>query len=174
MKNYLVFVMLFFLFFSGSNKDLRSGYKPIYASESEVQEVKYQSPQEMITQGKIYVKDSYIFIGDVGLGVHIIDNSDPLNPQKLGFLKIYGNHDIAIKGNSLYADNYEDLITIDISNVEAPVVSSRIEGVYEASRVNYPPNMPYGTYFECVDHSKGYVVAWEKVESAELNCFTTN
>lgn len=150
------------------------GYQPIYATEAEAKSVEYLQPQELKNQGKIYVKDDYIYIGDIDLGVHIIDNSDPSNPVKIGFLRIYGNKDIAIKGHSLYADNFEDLITIDISDLSNPVITHREKDVYEFEGVFYPPNVPSGTYFECVDESKGYVIGWREIESESFNCFTTD
>lgn len=162
------------MFFSGSNKTARMGYQPIYASEDEAKQVTYMEPQDMKNQGKIYVKGDYIYIGDIGLGVHVIDNTNPENPQKIGFLRIYGNRDIAIKGYFLYADNFEDLITIDISNLNNPDISKRIEDVYEYEGVYYPPNVPAGTYFECVDESEGYVIGWREIESDSFNCFTTD
>lgn len=174
MKKSLLYFMLFLLFFSGSNKTSIMGYQPIYASKSEAKQVTYMAPQEIKNQGKIYVKDDYIYIGDIDLGVHIIDNSDPENPQKVGFLRIYGSRDIAIKGHSLYADNFEDLITVDISDISNPVITKRIKNVYEYKGLNYPPNVPVGTYFECVDESKGYVIGWEEIESDSFRCFTTD
>lgn len=173
MKNSILFLLLFLLFFSGSNKQLVMGYRPVYVSEDVAKTISYESPRELKNQGKIYVKDNYIFIGDIGLGVHVIDNSNPEAPQKMGFLKIYGNHDIAIKGSSLYADNYSDLVTIDISNMSQPIVTKRIEAIYDYSQSNYPPNVPYGTYFECVDPSKGFVVDWLEVELESPKCYTT-
>jgi hypothetical protein len=174
MKKSLMYLSLLLLFFSGSNKTSRMGYQPIYAPEAEAKEVIYMEPQELKNQGKIYVKDDFIYIGDVDLGIHVIDNSDPENPQKIGFLRIYGNKDIAIKGTSLYADNFEDLITVDISDLNHPVVTKRMEDVYQVEGEMYPPNVPYGTYFECVDKSKGYVIGWKEVESDNLRCFTIN
>lgn len=173
MKNSILFLLLFLLFFSGSNQQLVMGYQPVYLSESEAKTIAYESPRALKNQGKIYVKDNYIFIGDIGLGVHVIDNSNPEAPQKVGFIRIYGNHDIAIKGTSLYADNYSDLVTIDISNMSQPIVTKRIEAFYNLSQNNYPPNVPYGTYFECVDPSKGFVVDWQEVELESPNCYTT-
>lgn len=173
MKKSLLYLSLFLLFFSGSNKTTKMGYQPIYADEAEAKQVVFLEPQEMKNQGKIYVKGDYIYIGDIDLGVHVIDNSNPESPQKIGFLRIYGNRDIAIKGNYLFADNFEDLVTIDISDMDHPNITKRIEGVYEYNKVKYPPNVPYGTSFECVDESKGYVIGWKEIESGSFNCFTT-
>lgn len=174
MKKSLFYLTLFLLFFSGSNKTSIIGYQPIYASETEAKNVVFVEPQIMQNQGKIYVKGDYIYIGDIDLGVHIIDNTSPEDPQKIGFLRIYGNRDIAIKDNALYADNFEDLITIDISDMSNPVVTNRMKNIYEFEGVYYPPNVPAGTYFECVDESKGYVIGWREIESDGFNCFTTD
>lgn len=173
MKNFIVYCFLFLLFFSGSRTSLMVGYKPIYISKTEAKTINFESPREIINQGKIYIKDQYIFIGDIGLGVHVIDNSIPENPQKIGFLQIYGNHDIAIKGFSLYADNFEDLVTIDISDIHHPLETNRVKNIYDLHETNYPPNVPYYTYFECVDPSKGYVLDWVETELSDPKCYTT-
>jgi hypothetical protein len=173
MKNLVLYSLIFLLFFSGSNATLRKAYKPIYISNEEAKTIVYTSPQEIKNQGKIYIKDQWIFIGDVNLGVHIIDNSDPEHPQKIGFLKIYGNHDIAIKGNTLFADNFRDMVAIDISNMEEPVITKRVKDVYTLYEQNYPPNVPYGTYFECIDPAKGFVISWEVTEVENAECYTT-
>lgn len=173
MKNVILYSIVFLLFFGGSRATNKTAYRPIYMSNELAKVISYGSPREVKTQGKIYIKDQWIFIGDINLGVHVIDNSDPENPQKIGFINIYGNHDISIKGNILYADNFEDLVAVDISNMEQPVVTKRITGVYSLDANSFPPNVPYGTYFECVDPSKGYVVEWEKTELDDPKCFTT-
>ncbi|HRI23003.1 MAG TPA: hypothetical protein PLA68_18720, partial [Panacibacter sp.] len=66
--------------------------------------------------GKIYIKDNYIYLNEVNRGIHIIDNSNNSHPVQVAFLSIPGNLDIAIKGNTLYADMYTDLLALDISN----------------------------------------------------------
>lgn len=164
--------MVFLLFFSGSNTT-KTGYRPIYISSDIAKTICFSAPQAMEKQGKIYIKDQYVFIGDINLGVHIIDNTNPEYPEKIGFLKIYGNHDIAIKGNTLYADNFDDLIAVDISDIEHPVVTKREKAVYTLMNHDFPPGVPYGTYFECVDDSKGYVLSWVEAELENPKCYTT-
>lgn len=78
--------------------------------------IKSEEPKEIGRTGKIYVKDQYIFVNEPYLGIHVIDNSTPASPQKISFLNVMGNIDIAIKGNYLYADSYNDLTVFDISN----------------------------------------------------------
>lgn len=173
MKNLFIAGLLFLLFFSGSSNYIVDGYKPLYVPESEAKIVKVLEPRDVESQGKIYIKDSYIYVGDVERGVHIIDNSDPAHPQKIAFIQIYGNHDIAIKGNTMFADNLDDLIAIDISNLEDIKISKRIAGVYKLSNQKYPDNVAYGTYFECVDPEKGTVVGWVPAELENPECWTT-
>ena len=63
-------------------------------------------------------------------GIHVLDNSNPSQPEHLGFIKIAGNLDMAIKENILYADNYSDLLAIDIANVQQPRLLCRVEGIF--------------------------------------------
>lgn len=169
----LVSVCLFFLFFSGNSGSMITGYKPIYVDASEAKVIKVLDPREIETQGKIYIKDHYIFIGDVGTGVHVIDNSDPYHPVKTAFIQIYGNHDIAIRDNILYADNLDDLVAIDVSGLQNISVTKRIEGVYTMPNQYYPEDVPYGTWFECSDPDKGIVVDWVQAELDNPYCRTT-
>lgn len=172
MKSLLFSLLVFFLFFSGTASYQIDGYKPVYISPSEAKSILLKGPQDIVTQGKIYIKDQYIYVGDVNLGVHIIDNTDPTNPKKVAFLQIYGNHDISIKGETLYADNLEDLVVIDISKRENPTVIKRIEGVYEMPNQYFPENLPYHTYFECADPDLGYVVGWVPASLENPRCWT--
>ena len=73
-------------------------------------------PVEIDTTGKIYVKDNYIYINELYDGIHVINDTNPSSPQRIAFIPIPGDVDIAIKDTTLYADSYVDLVTIDISN----------------------------------------------------------
>ena len=169
----LFLMMVFLLFFSGNTSYTVDGYKPLYVPPAEAKVIKALDARPVDTQGKIYLKDQYIFIGDVNKGVHVIDNTDPRNPVKILFIQIYGNHDIAIKGNMMYADNIEDLVVIDIADINNPVEIRRIPDVYELPNQHYPDNVLYMTYFECADPEKGYVVGWVPALIPEPDCFTT-
>lgn len=116
--------------------------------------IKFEAPRALKKPGKIYLKDNYLFINEIGEGLHVIDNSNKSNPTKLGFISIDGNVDIAIAGNILFADNYTDLLSIDISNFENVKVLQRVEDVFEDK-------------FH-IDSVKGVWVDWEYVEGS--NC----
>ena len=91
-------------------------YTPVYMTTAQIQDIKTESAKALKRPGKIYFYNDYIFVNEINTGIHIIDNSDPTNPQNISFISIPGNRDMAIQGNNLYADNAADLITLDISN----------------------------------------------------------
>jgi hypothetical protein len=91
--------------------------KPVYKSKAEVYaNIKSNAPQAIESPGKLFIYGNYIFLNEIDKGVHIIDNSNPARPVIQAFINIPGNLDIAVKGNTLYADLYTDLVVIDISN----------------------------------------------------------
>ncbi|MFZ2340693.1 MAG: hypothetical protein WAW07_13345 [Bacteroidales bacterium] len=131
---------------------------PVYMSFSEFRTSFAKSDAiEISRPGKIYFKDDYLFVNEVGKGIHVIDNSDPAFPQKTAFYEIMGNVDMAISGNILFADSYIDLVAIDISDIDNPVEISRIENIF-------PEVVPEGDRwysYAMVDKSKGVIVDWE-------------
>jgi len=173
MKKIFLISFVFLLFFNGNNVFKVDGYRPVYVPKEEAKVIKVLPPRDVITQGKIYVKDNYIFVGDVNQGIHVIDNSDPRHPQKIAFIQIYGNHDIAVKGNTLYADNMDDLVAIDISDMQNPTLVKRVEGVYKMPNQHFPEDLPFQTYFECPDPSKGLIVGWIPAELENPKCYTS-
>src|SRR4030095_2588401 len=94
-----------------------SVFEPIYKSKAEVQaEIKSSTAVSISNPGKIYMYGNYIFLNEVNRGVHIIDNSNPASPVIRSFINIPGNVDIAVKGSTLYADLFTDLVVVDISD----------------------------------------------------------
>lgn len=113
--------------------------------------------------GKMYRKGSYLFVCEQGEGIHVIDNSDPANPQNITFVIVPGNIDMAIKGNTLYADSYVDLVSLDISDINSIKEVNRVENVFR----QYYPDMDAGYPAAQLDASKGVVVGWEVKEITE-------
>ena len=80
---------------------------PIYMTyEDLAQAIKIESPKELCTPRKIYASGSFLFINELGNGIHVIDNVDPRNPENLYFINIPGNVDISVNDGYLYADSY--------------------------------------------------------------------
>jgi hypothetical protein len=106
-------------------------YTPVYKALAEVRvPVKSEAAHAIENPGKIYLYGHYIFLNELNKGIHIIDNSKPATPQKVAFINIPGNVDMAVKGNTLYADSYMDLVTVDISNPTAIKEAKRLEDVF--------------------------------------------
>ncbi len=137
-----------------------TAYRPVYMNEEEVANITFQAGKPLVEPGKIYLLEPYLFINEKGKGIHILDNSDPAKPENISFISIPGNYDMAAKGNWLYADNYTDLLTFDISNPREVRLAKRIADAVPVRE--YP--LQTGVYFECPDPAKGTVVAWEKVD----------
>lgn len=90
---------------------------PVYEVLTKIrQSIKSQPAAAIANTGKITVIGNYIFLSEPNKGIHVIDNSIPSSPKNVSFINIPGNNDIAVAGNTLYADAYGDLVTFDISN----------------------------------------------------------
>jgi len=104
---------------------------PVYQSDAEfLSAIRSMDAKNISSKGKIFLKDNYILINEPNDGIHIIDNSDPSVPINICFIYIPGNVDMAASGNVLYADTYQDLLVIDISDVTNVSVLKRIEDIY--------------------------------------------
>ncbi|RNI30596.1 hypothetical protein EFB08_04930 [Rufibacter latericius] len=107
-------------------------YEPVMMTKTELRNsVKVEPARALQKPGKIYVFGNYLFVNEQQEGIHIIDNSNPAAPQRLSFLAIPGNVDLAVKGNTLYADNYIDLVVFDISNPQAVKQQNRVENIFQ-------------------------------------------
>jgi len=107
-------------------------YQPVFMMRPDMeQNVKLSGPEPVMEPGKIYIKDHLIFINEKYHGIHIIDNSNPENPLNIGFIRVDGCIDMAVKNDVLYADNAVDLIAIRISeNLTGIEVTKRIKNVF--------------------------------------------
>lgn len=145
------------------------GLAPIYASIDDWDEIVINPAREIEQLGKIYYKSPYIYATERGQGIHIVDNSDPEDPVRVAFLKIIGNSDLAIRGNTLYANNLSDLVAVDISNLDSVVVMQRLAGVFSNVGAEFPEN--YFGFFECADPAMGPVAAWFETTLVEPQCW---
>jgi hypothetical protein len=108
-------------------------FEPVYLSLDEVRvDPVMQVPRALSQPGKIYLYGSTLMINELNEGIHFYDNADPTNPQPLGFLNIPGNNEMAVLSNTLYADNYSDLLAIDITDISNVRLKNRTEDVYSS------------------------------------------
>lgn len=140
---------------------------PQYLSYDEMRKpVKSTAGFAIQTAGKIYIQGNYLFVNEKYKGIHVFDNSNPSSPVNLAFLDIPGNVDLAVKGNFLYADNYVDLIVLDISNLNSPVEVARIKDIFPYTIPETTEIYPISN----IDQEKGVIVGWQVKEvTEELN-----
>ncbi len=145
------------------------GYAPIYMSATDQYKISTSEAQDYDNPGKIYKYGNYTFQMDKGKGIHVINSTDPAMPSKIKFINVPGCTDISIKGNMLYANNFRDLLTLNISDINNVTVSHRNKNVFPASLESAPPEN--GIYFECIDNSQGVIVGWEKKMLQNPKCY---
>lgn len=84
--------------------------------------------------GKIFVAENLLLIGEEGKGIHIVDNTNPESPNNLSFINIPGNREYFVAGNTLYAESYYDMVKIDVSNKNQPVLESRVKDAFKGDQ----------------------------------------
>ena len=139
-----------------------SYFVPVYKTTEEVRaNIKSNAPQKMERTGKLYIRGNYIFLNEIDKGIHIIDNAVPTEPKNVAFIDIPGNMDMAVKGNTLYADAYTDLITLDITDP----LNARTTKIVENA---FPFRQYYGAFYP--DNSK-VIVDWIKRDTTvNMDC----
>lgn len=134
-------------------------YKPVLMPRSQLENsVAWLAARDLNRPGRIYAKGDTIYVCERYSGIHVIKNTDPKNPVPLGFIRIPGNQDLAIKGNILYADNAVDLLAIDLSALPSIRITQRIRGCFPS--INPPSNLT-SSYLGNIP-SDAVVVGWEK------------
>jgi hypothetical protein len=125
-------------------------YEAIYRSKSEVlADIGSGQARSISNPGKIYKYGNYLFLNEVNKGVHIIDNTNPGNPVIKAFINIPGNVDIAVKGNTLYADLYTDMVTVDITDPMNARLTDVMRSVF-----------PERAYNNFVADTSRYIIDW--------------
>ncbi len=78
-----------------------------------------EPPKPIQNPGRVVSYGSQLLINEKGKGIHLIDNSDPVNPFMSSFLAIPGNYNFAVNNGVLYANSYVDLLVFEL-NVMGP------------------------------------------------------
>lgn len=130
------------------------GYAPVYGSNTDMALIKSEPVRPIVNAGKIYQYGALTFQIENGSGIHVINTT---TRTKIGFIHIKGCSEMSIRNNILYADNYRDLVSIDISNINAVKEIDRLSTVFPGIDQEFPP---YNGYFECADPSKGTIIGW--------------
>ena len=150
------------------------GYRPVYANNFDSYLVQKEGVRPMKNVGKIILAGTTLFVNELYEGIHVIDNSDPAHPKQTGFISILGNAELSKKGDYLYANNNEDLITLKMTTSGEIEVTDRKQNVFpeqDGNSTYLTTAIPSGNYFECPDDSKGKVIRWEKTTINSPKCY---
>lgn len=128
----------------GSSRVTYTKAKAVYLPASEFRINAFNAPvRELENPGKIYVGQDYLLVGERNEGIHVLDNSDPENPQKVNFIQIPGNYDYFVDGDDLYANNYFDLVKLDISDpLNVQMIRRHSSGLVKDQNIKYHPENP--------------------------------
>lgn len=129
---FVAFASIMLLYSCGKDNCTRTvtytKYEPVYLAPSEYRiDPVVEAARPLKNPGKIYLYGNLILINERAKGIHVIDNANPAAPDNFAFINIPGNIDIAIKANTLYADNYTDLLAIDITDIRNARLAKRVE-----------------------------------------------
>ncbi|WNJ16030.1 hypothetical protein [Pontibacter sp. G13] len=138
-------------------------YTPVYLTQAEFLEtVGVEAPREMAEPGKIYVKDDFLFVNELGRGVHIFDNKNPQSPQAIAFLNVPGASEVAFTCDQLIVDASTDLMVFDLTTPSQPVLASHLPNVL-------PQRLIFNGY--TADPSKGRIISWEsRIREGNYEC----
>ena len=147
---HICFPAMIALLFAGCMKDkITATYTisvPIYQTLTAFREtIKSQPASDIMIPGKLTVAGRYIFLSEPYKGIHVIDNINPASPKNVAFINIPGNEDMAIKGNTLFADAYSDLVSFDISNPLNAVAKNFAANVFPDNSIYYTAYNSTGT-----------------------------
>jgi len=124
-------------------------------------------PQKITSIGKMCFYNNYLYISEPEKGIHIINNTDPTNPQQTGFIELLGNADLAIRNGLLYADSYIDLVWFDVSNPALPELKGRLDSIFPNA---FPMTQnQYGIDYTASypTTNKGIIIGWVLKERTE-------
>ena len=171
MKTVTKFFLLtqFLLSFAGcdsvSDSVIYMANSPVYMSREDFNiTAKTVEGQTLKNPGKICLYGDFLFINEVGKGIHVIDNTNPSSPNNVAFIEITGNIDLAAKDGILYADNLVDMLLFDISDPRSPRLKTRMENVFEG--VFPAPSNEYPVVSK-IDTSRKVIVGWEQKKVKE-------
>jgi hypothetical protein len=149
------------------------GNKPVYIGLDTAKRISYmQTALPVAAPGNIYAKGDRIYQLEMGRGIHVIDNSVPSQAHRIGFITVNGSSQISIRDNYLYVNNYNDLVTIDISNPPNITEVHRTANAFPDGINTYYLAEPAETgYYQCSNYyTDSVVVGWVK-DSIWTSCF---
>lgn len=132
-------------------------YEPVVMDrENFEQSLAFKEPQPMQHAGKIYVKDSYVFIVDKNKGIHIYKNMENYQLNEISYFEVPGATDIAIRNQIFYINQATDLIAVKMNVAQQTFeVTKRVKNIFPAKI------SPDGYVFDVSENK--VVVDWKSI-----------
>lgn len=112
-------ILLLFLIVLFSGSDIYDRYQsvPIFMFRADLEKSVQlvPTPVPIREPGSIYIYQTWLLLVEEYKGIHLIDNTDPANPIRKGFLKVPGCRSLAVGNGTLYVDNAVDLVGVRIN-----------------------------------------------------------
>ena len=157
MKKLLLLLLPTLFLFQSCSKDFGSveiTYTKATAIYGDLDEIRSQplmaAAREVVNPGKIFVGENILLIGEEKEGIHVIDNTHPANPTAKYFINIPGNREFYVHGTDIYAESYYDMVKIDMSNIEQPILEARVENAFVQNLEGHEGKALIGFDFEVV------------------------
>ncbi len=143
------------------------GMRPVYFAPDSANVIFSDAPRALQNGTGVVTLDDLLFVIDQGLGVHLFDNRAPSQPVALAFIHIPGIATLTATPGRLYANNFGDLVTIDIEDPRNARVIDRDAGLFRQ-----PLDFPEGFigFFECYDPARGRLIRWEEATVTRPEC----
>jgi hypothetical protein len=149
----------------GENRDT-STRRPEYFNEFTIGDVQYNQKVEFPKYGMGTYK-SYVLLLEPYKGIHLTNEFS--DDQSEIFWNFPGITESTITENRLTFQMMKDVFTIDVSDVDAPKLISKVT----TNTVDLNSLSPYklNGSFECVDPSKGYIKNWIVEDVFDPKCW---
>jgi len=145
-----------------------TGMRPIYG---EIGIDLGKAPRQFDDLTNIVTYRELILAVEEAKGIHLIDNSNPLNPVNILFVELSGVQEMVVKEDVIIANTGNNLCSIDISDRSKAIFTAWtfIENTNSEGDNLYPPD--YFGVFECADPDKGIIIGWEMAEIGDSDCW---
>jgi hypothetical protein len=139
---------------TSSDRNLR--HNPVFMTRATLEKsIKFSEARPITNGGKIHTYMDYLFVVENFEGVHIIDNSNPENPYKTGFLICPGAIDVSVKDGVIYLDNAVDLVSLKLASLPTIEILDRVKDVFPE---HLPPGAIEMPENARIENREGYIL----------------
>ena len=147
-KSHILLFFISLLLLSSFSRDVgyygSYGNMPVLMLRSDFENaIKTLAPKVMNVTSRINLKGSNIYVVELYKGVHVVDNSNPSDPEVIHFINIPGCVDMTIKGDQLFARSAVDLVAIDISDLSEVQEINRVRETFSELENSESYGIPY-------------------------------